>query len=469
MAFNFPDAPTLGLVFGNYTWDGEKWLAGGGSSSGGVLPTSIREKLTAPRTYYVRTDGSDANTGLANTSGAAFKTIQKAINVTYTLDLNGFGVTVQVADGAYTAGVVASVPFLGGSVSVLGNTTTPANVTVTLASGNVFQVTGGAQMTVKGFKVSNSVAGAGLYASSGGFITADRMDFGQVAGDHVEAADEGSISLFNGSYTISGGGSGHWHAHSGKIVDAYNTITLIGTPTFANYFCGIAAGEIQCQQNTFVGTANGPKFLIHYLGFALASAGNLNYLPGSSPGTLIDGGQYDQRFNGGTHEIVIIDNPTGFNTNNPTLQFQKAAVVSADIYDDGTNTVIANAAHTAGVYITHGNSSWNAISDRRLKAKANARDVSVLDKLDAVRLVEYGDGHREIGVIAQEFVEAFPHLVNVGDDEAREISAPAEPGAWSMMYDRAGVIALQGLKEAAAQIAELRAELDRLKTGDARL
>ena len=68
---------------------------------------SIREKLTAARTYYVRTDGSDSNNGLANTSGGAFLTIQKAVDVAaYSLDCSGYAITVQVGDGTYTGSVV---------------------------------------------------------------------------------------------------------------------------------------------------------------------------------------------------------------------------------------------------------------------------------------------------------------------------------------------------------------------------
>ena len=65
----------------------------------------VREQLTANRTYYVRTDGSDGNNGLANSSGGAFLTIQKAIDTVAALDLSIYNVTVQVADGTYTGAV----------------------------------------------------------------------------------------------------------------------------------------------------------------------------------------------------------------------------------------------------------------------------------------------------------------------------------------------------------------------------
>src|SRR5688500_2241633 len=94
----------------------------------------VREILTASRTYYVRTAGNDSNDGLSDTSSGAFLTIQRAVDeVANTLDINAQEVVIQVADGAYNA-PVALRPFLGtGPVTIRGNVTTPANVTITVA------------------------------------------------------------------------------------------------------------------------------------------------------------------------------------------------------------------------------------------------------------------------------------------------------------------------------------------------
>ena len=48
MGFNFPDAPTPGTKFGNYSWDGEKWTLSSGSTftqgGTGAVSRSMQDK-----------------------------------------------------------------------------------------------------------------------------------------------------------------------------------------------------------------------------------------------------------------------------------------------------------------------------------------------------------------------------------------------------------------------------------------
>jgi pectin methylesterase-like acyl-CoA thioesterase len=121
----------------------------------------MREVLTANRTYYVRTDGSDSNTGLANTAGGAFLTLQAAINAAASIDISIYTVTISVAAGTYSSGVITLKACVGaGEVVITGDTTTPGNVIIS-SSGNAFSGTGIRTVyTIRGFalRTSNSSA-----------------------------------------------------------------------------------------------------------------------------------------------------------------------------------------------------------------------------------------------------------------------------------------------------------------------
>ncbi len=118
----------------------------------------VRAQLSASRTYYVRADGSDSNTGLAYTAGGAFLTLQHAVDVVYTLDALGQDITIIVGPGTYV-GCTLDGPLPGGNSSTLqiwgrnaANTDfDPVNTIVHATSGNCFTVQNGAVVTIRGF------------------------------------------------------------------------------------------------------------------------------------------------------------------------------------------------------------------------------------------------------------------------------------------------------------------------------
>lgn len=257
---------------------------------------SIREKLTAARTYYVRTDGSDSNTGLENTSGGAFLTIQKAIDVaSYTLDMNSYAVTVQVGDGTYTTGFTTR-PLVGASsITVQGNSGTPANVLIsTTSAAGASSGVAGVVLTVKDMKITTTTAGNSLQATGGGTVNYSNIDFGACAGNQVHASSGGRVSC-SGNYTISGGAVAHFFANGyGYVTCASRTITITGTPNFSGYFAGCnTPGGVESYSCTFAGTgATGTRYSFSANGVGYTGGGGAYYFPGNSDGVTATGGQY---------------------------------------------------------------------------------------------------------------------------------------------------------------------------------
>lgn len=247
----------------------------------------MRSFLTDNLNLYVRADGNDANSGVQNTQECAFRQIQRAIEfVRDDLDLKKYNVTIYVGDGLYTP-ISIKAPWVGsGTVTILGNQTQPENCAI-LGNNHAVLASANARLVIKGFKLSTTT-GSCIYVTDGAIVDFTAIDFGQTAITHVDTTDGGiARAILNGWYRISGGGVSHWHAHSGQIVAAYQTITIAAPVGFSAYFAGVANGRISCQRNTFVNPNNvtGKKHLIHYNGIVLTLAQSPeNYLPGSLPG-----------------------------------------------------------------------------------------------------------------------------------------------------------------------------------------
>lgn len=253
-----------------------------------------REVLTANRTYYVATTGSDSNDGL--TVGTPFLTRQKAFDVICTLDLGGFTATVQIADGTYAGVLAVNKAWVGGNVVFQGNSGTPANVliSVTAANANYVSVPFAGSLTIKDMKLQTTTSGAGIRSDAAGLINYQNIDFGACASAHITAAGPGAYIVATGNYSITGGGGAHIYATEQALVRiAGRTITLTGTPAFGDVFTEAARlGLLMAQSVTFSGSATGTRYRGAGNGVIFTNGGGASYLPGSVGGSVATGAQY---------------------------------------------------------------------------------------------------------------------------------------------------------------------------------
>jgi hypothetical protein len=267
---------------------------------------AARELLTANRTYYVRTDGSDSNDGVTNTSGGAFLTIQKAIDTAATLDISIYNVTISIADGTYT--IIS--PILGksavgaGEIWLVGNETTPANVVITSstalgsAAGLLAFPSLKTTYRVRGVTLQSTATNHGIYVDGTSVIWIRKIVLGSGLSDQLRVSLGGSINI-EGDYSITGGAVRHFIANTFGNINAVTnslTITLVGTPAFSSSFVAVTTiGAIQCSSGlvTFSGSATGVRYSVTLNGVINSfSGGNVNYFPGNSVGSTATGGQY---------------------------------------------------------------------------------------------------------------------------------------------------------------------------------
>lgn len=258
-----------------------------------------REILTANRTYYVRTDGSDANTGLANTSGGAFATIKKAYEVICaTLDLAGFTVTIKLGNsGTFTTPWNLNKIWSGGGAVVLqGDTTTPGN-TILRATGAdaIFSsVVLPGLVTLDSLEVGTTTSGSALNVTAPGTIQFQNVRWASCAAVHLTASGGGAFINGIGNYSIVGGAA-FYHAfavHGGFIQTNNKMITLSGAPAFATFAVASDRGGIEMVGGTFSGSATGSRYNASTNGVISSGGGGASYFPGSSAGSTATGGQY---------------------------------------------------------------------------------------------------------------------------------------------------------------------------------
>lgn len=245
----------------------------------------VREVLSAARTYYVRTDGNDSNTGLVNSAGGAFLTIQKAVNVVAALDMSIYQVTIQVVDGTYTAGT-SFKPYVGQLAPIIqGNVATPANVIISTTGAICFNNNGAGIWTVSSMELRSTTTGIHLSAQAYGTIQYQNIRFGVCAEIQVYAF--GGKCVQTGACFIVGNAQAHIAVVSGSVVMNGQTVTLSGTPAFSTAFVIAGRGGVlDAFSCTFAGTgATGPRYAL-FGGFMFINTTSLTYFPGNAAGNV---------------------------------------------------------------------------------------------------------------------------------------------------------------------------------------
>jgi len=250
-----------------------------------------REVLTATRTYYVRTDGSDSNTGLINSAGGAFLTLQKAVTTIQALDRSIYDVTASIGAGTFTGGV--SVSGWGPGTGSIYFTGAGATTIISTTSATCIFVSGGAKIIPAQMKLQTTTGGNCIHAY-GGFVTLGAgIEFGACAGTAQVVSQSGGTVEMDVAYTISGNATYHLYCDNSSIyTGSTKTVTASGARAFTTFAVSIATGVIFGASGTYSGTFTGTRYSATLNSVINTFGGGANYFPGNVAGSTATGGQY---------------------------------------------------------------------------------------------------------------------------------------------------------------------------------
>jgi hypothetical protein len=290
----------------------------------------VREILAANRTYYVRSvDGSDSNTGLVDSNGGAFKTLQKAFNVIQsTLDVAGFTVTIQ-KDNTTANDPIVFGNWVGGGTIILdlgGGTLSVASQCVATSG-----VLGGVVRPQNGTITCTGGGGNCIYHNAAGQVTfGSGLIFGASSSAHIALAAPGAYLFHTQDYTITGAalahiannGTGTFYSHPS------GTVTITGTPAIS-FFALAQRGALIYSGATYSGATTGARFWTLSAAVINTSTTSLTHFPGSSAG-IFQGGFYDTFW-----QTFQVNKPSDESTQSDTA-FNNDAVLTFPVVANGT-------------------------------------------------------------------------------------------------------------------------------------
>jgi hypothetical protein len=296
------DTPPGSPSVGNLWWESDSGVLyiyyNDGTSSQWVPATvnpntatlNARELLTAARTYYVRTDGSDSNNGLANTAGGAFLTLQKAMDVIASLDCSIYNVTVNVAAGTYTGQLILKSYLGAGSVNFVGDAVTPANVILSSASSVVVSTATGGIFTMSGFRVQSS-GGQDVSVGSPTTLSLSNMEYnGSSANFRIYANSYGKLTCTGANHKVLTGGIGlflteiHGVIYINSATFTFGaSVTYTGATATARQIGYMEATSAVFTLGAF--TVTGNRYAVANAGGIAGTGGGASFFPGTVAGT----------------------------------------------------------------------------------------------------------------------------------------------------------------------------------------
>lgn len=259
-----------------------------------VIPT-----INTATTFYVNNStGNDANNGL--TTGTAWATLTHAVAAIATYTLNGFSVTLQLANTgiAYPAPPAFNAPSSGPFI-IQGNAGSQGSYVVSgagTANGGVIQI-GGGNVTLIGLTLQNTGTQAHALLGFDCAIALQNVTMTSTAISNfgLATADFGCTITSLGGNIWAGSAAASMWANGGQFVIGANQVTS-GTPTFTNgfaYAANLGVISLSVPGWTFSGSGSlGPRYSASTNAVIQTNGAGANYFPGTTPGSTATGGQY---------------------------------------------------------------------------------------------------------------------------------------------------------------------------------
>ncbi|WP_316191601.1 MULTISPECIES: hypothetical protein [unclassified Bradyrhizobium] len=309
-ALSFADM--IGGSLQAFGWDGNRWqLLWMQRQPGAPI------YLQAAQDYYVSNSGSDANDGL--TAGTAWATLQHAMNFITRFNLNGFNISIHVANGTYAA-LRCQMMAGSGFVFWIGNHANPQSCVVAGVNVTAISVVNcGQAHQFDGFSVTagGSFGGSGAQdgmngvqvSGAGTSTTLTNFNWGTCNGSHL-GVSQAAVVTYAGAMSVSGSPQGGnpmmtsgWHVYCvNSAIIQQPSLTSVSLTILAAIVCGNGGGWVECAGNSLVqivyssiingGAVTGTRFYVaNYAVISVVGAGD-NHYPGSVAGTRGPNGTY---------------------------------------------------------------------------------------------------------------------------------------------------------------------------------